>query len=388
MTALDIGASVKPSVGQVAGIPVRNLWLLMLYASELFRQHQRGKISVEQNPDDIPDLVAEILARMVERRLKCNLAFDYRREESVVSRVRGHIDLLRTVRHRLLDRAEIACRFDNLTVDTPRNRFVMAALDAVARIVSRLDLRQRCCALAASLKRLGVSSDRPSRAQISTEHYGRYDAADQAMVAAAHLVFDLMLPTETPGRMWLVAPGRDVAWIRRLYERAVGGFYDVVLSGEGWRVYRSKTINWQVSCKTAGIDRILPTMRTDIVLDHKESHQRIVIDTKFTAILSGGWYRDEVLRSNYIYQIYAYLRSQEGSGDVLADRAAGLLLHPSVGQSVDETVVIQGHAIRFATVDLAASATAIRDQLKGYPDSALKSDAFHIRLGLGARLPD
>ena len=31
----------------------------MLYASELFRQLDRGKIAVEENPDDIPDLVAE-----------------------------------------------------------------------------------------------------------------------------------------------------------------------------------------------------------------------------------------------------------------------------------------------------------------------------------------
>lgn len=48
--------------GHIGRIPVRNLWLLMLYASELFRQLDRGKIAIEENPDDIPDLVAELLA--------------------------------------------------------------------------------------------------------------------------------------------------------------------------------------------------------------------------------------------------------------------------------------------------------------------------------------
>jgi 5-methylcytosine-specific restriction enzyme subunit McrC len=67
-------------------------------------------------------------------------------------------------------------------------------------------------------------------------------------------------------------------------------------------------------------------------------------------------------RSGYVYQIYAYLRSQVGLGDPLADSASGLLLHPSVGD-VDQTAVIQGHSIRFATVDLAASAADVRAQL-------------------------
>ena len=50
------------TLGYIGEIPVRNLWLLMLYASQLFRQiNDLQKREVEDNPDDIPDLVAEIL---------------------------------------------------------------------------------------------------------------------------------------------------------------------------------------------------------------------------------------------------------------------------------------------------------------------------------------
>ena len=104
-------------------------------------------------------------------------------------------------------------------------------------------------------------------------------------------------------------------------------------------------------------------MRTDVVLVHAFTGRRIVIDTKFTSIVTSGRYRDETLRSGYVYQIYAYLQSQFGRGDPLADCASGLLLPPSVGDTVDETVVIQGHGIRFATVDLTASPREIRSQL-------------------------
>jgi 5-methylcytosine-specific restriction enzyme subunit McrC len=183
------------------------------------------------------------------------------------------------------------------------------------------------------------------------------------MVGAAELALDLLLPTEMAGKTRMALPARDSHWIRRLFERAIGGFYSVVLSPQGWMVDTGRYLGWPVKAKTSGIDAILPAMKTDIVLDHPETSQRIVIDTKFTSILAQGQFRDGILKSGYLYQLYAYLRSQEGKGDHLADHAAGLLLHPSVGEMMDETAVIQGHAIRFATVDLAASTQDIRAQL-------------------------
>jgi 5-methylcytosine-specific restriction enzyme subunit McrC len=363
MAASSIDISPHLEIGHIGRIPVRNLWLLMLYASELFRKLNRGKIAIEDNPDDIPDLVAEFLARSVERRLRRNLNFGYRTKVAVLNRVRGHINLLSTERHQLLARGLVACRFEDLTVNTPRNRFVRAALDAIARIVHRPDLAHKCRALSVSLKRLGVTGENPSRSELSADRFGCHDADDQHMTAAAHLAFDLALPTETSGDKHLALPDREITWVRHLYEKAVAGFYDVVLSGAGWHIDAGKTIGWMIEGKTSGIDKILPAMRTDVVLDHHGAGQRIVIDTKFTSILTKGWYREDTLRSGYIYQIYAYLRSQEGTEDPLASHASGLLLHPSIDERVDETVVIQGHALRFATVDLGATASEIRKQL-------------------------
>ena len=350
-------------ISRVGRIPVRNLWLLMLYASDLFRDLEKAKVAVEDNPDDIPDLVAEMLCRKVERRIRRNLTYGYQSREAVLGRVRGRIDLLNTERYRLLDRGKIACRFDELTVDTVRNRLVRAALEEVSKIVRRDALAHRCRAVAASLRRMGVIGERPGRGEVSIDRFGRHDVDDQAMVAAAHLAFNLALPTEAAGAKYLSLPDREITWIRKLYEKGIAGFYDVVLAGEGWRVYAGKTISWPVESKSSGIDKILPSMRTDIVLDNSDAGRRIVIDTKFNSVVTRGWYREETLRSGYTYQIYAYLRSQEGNGDPLTEKASGLLLHPSVGDMVNEAVVIQNHEIRFSTVDLGATAREIREQL-------------------------
>jgi 5-methylcytosine-specific restriction enzyme subunit McrC len=346
--------------GHIGRIPVRNLWLLMLYASELFRSRATGKVGLEDSPEELPDLVARILADAVERRQRRRLSQGYCSRDEVLSRVRGRIDVLRTERHHLLARGLVACHFGELTIDTPRNRFVRAALETISRIVVRKDIAYRCRALAAGMKQQGVAGEAPTRAQMSADRFGRHDAHDQHMVAAARLAMDLALPTESFGGSTLPLPEREATWVRRLFERAIGGFYSVVIEPHGWRVQCGTRLDWQIKGKTGGIDAILPTMRTDVVLDHPTSARRIVVDTKFTAILTRGWFREDSLRSGYVYQVYAYLRSQEGGGDPLAESASGLLLHPSVGEEVDETVVIQGHAIRFATVDLSGTAATMR----------------------------
>jgi 5-methylcytosine-specific restriction enzyme subunit McrC len=358
--------------GYIGRIPLRNLWLLMLYASDLFRSRGIGNVGLEDNPDDLPDLVAEILAHAVEVRQRRRLRLGYRSRDAVLNRVRGRIDLLNTERHQLLDRGLVACRFDELTIDTHRNRFVRAALETISRVARRKDVAHRCRSLANAMKNMGVSGDAPSRTEMSTDRFGRNDADERFMVAAAKLAFDLALPTETAGMNVLTLPDREVTWVRRLFEKAVGGFYDVVLQPQGWRVRCAGTLSWQVEEKTSGIDKIMPAMRTDVVLDHPPTGRRIIIDTKFTSIVTKGWYREETLRSGYVYQIYAYLRSQVGRGDPLADCASGLLLHPSVGEAVDETVIIQGHRIRFATVDLTASPAEIRSQLLRFCEPLLQ----------------
>lgn len=354
-----------PETGYIGRIPVRNLWLLMLYASDLFRAQGSGLVGVEDSPDELPDLIAEILAHSVEKRQRRQLSLGYRRRDAFLNRVRGRIDVLRTERHQLLSRGLVACDFAELTVDTPRNRFVRAALESICSRVRRKDIAHRCRSLAAGMKAMGVSGEVSGRADMSVDLFGRHDADDREMVAAAKLAMDMALPTEMAGDHTLPLPEREVTWVRRLFERAIGGFYSVTLSPLGWRVQCGGTMTWQVDRKTNGIDMILPTMRTDVVLEHKKLERRIVIDTKFTSVVTSGWYREETLRSGYIYQIYAYLRSQTGRGDTLADMASGLLLHPSIGEEVDETAVIQGHSIRFATVDLTMSPPDIRARLLG-----------------------
>jgi 5-methylcytosine-specific restriction enzyme subunit McrC len=222
--------------------------------------------------------------------------------------------------------------------------------------------------MAASLGVAGVRPGRPSRAELASDQIGRNDEADRSMVALARLVFDLSLPTEEAGPEPLVAPDREERWVRKLFERAVLGFARSEFGALG-DVQGGRHLEWQIDSASAKLLSILPGMITDVVVDVGTT-PLLVIDTKFTAITQRGQYDAERLKSGYIYQMYAYLRSQEGRGGRW-EGMSGMLLHPSIGESVEEVAEVQGHRLTFATVDLAAPTRTVIEELRRVLRSAV-----------------
>ncbi len=283
-----IDTDIMPCDRRIGRIPIRNLWLLMLYASDLTRTSGVFDVMTDSDIEDLPDLIATLLANSVERRLRRNLTSGYQTREAVLHRVRGRIDILTTEARQLLRKGEVSCRFEELTNDTPRNRFVRSALVLMAKVVRRDDLRTRCRALAFNLSRVGVGGGCPSHSDMARDQIGRNDADDRFIVALARLAFELALPTEDSGSTALAAPDREEAWVRRLFEKAVLGFARVELVPRGWTVRGGIPLEWQVASPSKGLHAVLPRMITDIMMDPPDSGTRLVIDTKFSSILRTG----------------------------------------------------------------------------------------------------
>ena len=362
MTAAGIIVS-----GSRSRIPVRNLWLLMLYASRLY---QRSEIvrnrGVEENPDDLLELVAEVLVAAVERRLQRSLGRQYRERTATLNRVRGHIDLLATESRMLLAQGRVACRFHELSVDNLCNRTLLTALVLGARHVRDKSLERRARRLADTLAQYGVSRELISVREAAQLSLGRNQRDDVEAVDAAWLVMQMVIPAEHKGWASGREPEREASEIRHLYEAAVRGFYRAVLPPE-WHAVGATQHGWPVVDETAGLRAVLPIMKTDTVLETVD--RPIIVETKFVDALKANQYGTPRLDPKYVYQLYAYVQSQHDR-DELSSTAEGVLLYPVVGQHLDEAATIQGHRYRILTVDLAASASAIRRTLLSVPDPA------------------
>lgn len=356
-----MNAIATPIQNLSAGIPVNNLWLLMLYASE-FRYLIDEYCGTESIDEDVASLVADVLCSQVEARLKRNLTYGYKHSTRDLNRVRGRINVLETYSQQLLQKGKVRCTFEELSVDTLRNRYICAALTRVASLVGKKSLKLRCHKLAQSMIERGVSPMFDVSYHPKNERFGRHELADRKVLTTAELAFNLALINESAINGYFASPDKQAEWVRKLFEKAVGGFYDLKLD-KSWRVKPGKRLNWQIDDASEEIEQLMPSMQLDISLENDELQQRIVIDTKFTSITTKRFHGGESFKSGYIYQLYTYLRSQEVLSEPMSLTSTGMLLHPSVGVNYDEHVTIQGHQLRFCTIDLSRSSMEISHQL-------------------------
>lgn len=345
-------------------IPVRNLWLLQLFASRLYQTRETALSGVESMPDDLPDAVARLLLFEAEQRLRQSLTTGFRRQHDQLRRVRGRIDILDTYRHRCLDRARVSCRFDEIVVDTPGNRMVRAALARAGRIVSDKNLAQQARGLQERFRALGIGDSPPRSADITSLLSDRTLARDRRMLCAAELLLSLQIPAPGGGGRASADVAADDDFLRKLYEHAVRGFYRHRLTPEGWYVRPANHgLEWDIESSSEGLEELLPKMETDIELSERSTGRHIVIDTKFTSVTSPNYQGRQRFKSGHIYQIYAYLMSQRDRRPSDLPRSEGILLYPVVGGHVDEEAVMHGHRMRFYTIDLAAPSDVVVQQL-------------------------
>lgn len=356
--------SNEGSLISTKSITIRNIWLLMLYASENFAhfEHTRTRGSKETliENEHIPDIVAEILLYFTQERLLRGLTHSCLTREADVTRVRGSINILRTATRKLLVQGKVACRFYAHTLNTPRNCLIKAALEKGANL-ARSPIAEACRTYANILNHMGVTGNLPDRYTLSKSTDSINTREERFVLSAARLMLDMALPQTLPGQNYLPLPQYTEEKLRKLFEKAIRGFYRVTVS-DTWHVAPGNvTPKWAHSDVSPGLDSCLPRMELDVILRRRSDNYKVIIDTKFTPLLKQGYYRNESLSSTYIYQMYAYLRTQEGSPD--SQHATGILLHPSLGETQIHSCIIQGHTFIFATINLNAHASDIRKDL-------------------------
>jgi 5-methylcytosine-specific restriction enzyme subunit McrC len=345
----------------VSGVPIRNVWHMLLYAWNEVPIHRHSNVEVDQSPS-LDALLATILASLMKQRLRIGLGRSYIDEEQLLRGIRGRIDFTESLKRLAFENGQAYCKYQSFTRNAPKNQIVRSTLMRLVQTGHFGPDNARAEELRQSLRRLvrdldGVDVIEVNSASIRRQHLGRNDADYRLMLAICDLVHQRQMPTEQVGSRRLVGLDRDSLTLHKIFERFVANFYRFQL--RRWTLRAQHTLHWH----TAKTSQFLPAMVADLLLENRDDGQSIVLDTKFTPnCLTRGWSDKLVFDSSHLYQMYAYLRSQEHRSHTLRF-ASGILLYPTVQGELSEHIEVQGHLIRFETIDLSEPWKAIETKL-------------------------
>jgi 5-methylcytosine-specific restriction enzyme subunit McrC len=307
--------------------------------------------------DDAPTLdalLAVILIKSVQQRMRIGLGRGYVPASKRLRAVRGRVDFAESLKQQSFVYGEANCDFQQYSVNEPRNQILRSTLARLVKVGEFGPVESWADEIRYGLRRLAHNLNEVEIVDLNLESIRRYIAAQnendyRLMLFICEMIWMKQMPHEEAGTQPLPKIDRDSLVLHRIYERFVANFYRTHL--KGWDVQAQKRLDWHA--QEAG--EHLPSMIPDLILQKKGTGQMIILDTKFTAgsLVENQWGKS-VYDSSHLYQLYAYLRSQEQLS-VGYRTAQGILLYPVVQGKLSEHVQLQDHLIRIETVDLSSA---------------------------------
>lgn len=236
--------------------------------------------------EDLLEVVIRLFADRLLEAARRGLPHRYRLIEDDLPLLRGKLMIRRQLIHHAVRPDRLACQFDELSVDTPLNRVLKAAVSRLAFATRSAANARRLSELAARFEFVGSSSD-PRQEQVSLD---RTNTAFHRLHRLAHQLLGGDWQTTTTGGhdgFALLFPMND------LFEEFIGRNTRVALAPRPVRLQHTDRHALQGN---------LFALRPDIVVDNE-----IVIDTKWKALASNG--QTCGVDQSDVYQMLAYARA-------------------------------------------------------------------------------
>lgn len=335
------------------GIPIRNLWHMLLYAWNEIPMQKHWVLADAEHAPTLEALLASILMKLMRGRVRIGLGRDYVDEEGTLQGIRGRINFADSLKRRTFERGQASCEFESYSANAVRNQIIRTTLARLTQTGQFGPDADSANQLRHGIRRLTRSLDGIDLIQLTPDlihrqQLGRNDSDYRLMLSICALILQRQMPIESAGGHHVPALDRDALILYKVYERFVANFYRIHL--HGWNVSAQKRLEWHE--KQA--NKYLPSMQPDLVLHERSSSRLIILDTKFTAhsFIDNQWGK-QVFDSSHLYQLYAYLKSQEHVSD--AHRTGtGILLYPTIHDSFSERIELQDHVMRVESIDLGA----------------------------------
>lgn len=320
-------------------IPIQNIYYLLCYAWN--KLDEAEVVDVKSiNSTELIDLFAKVLINGTSHLLKRGIDRNYIEYEDSLRTIKGKLNISVSCRNNLLKNGMAYCHFDEMNHNILHNQILKVTILNLIR-AKQLDtsLREQLVNLYRYFYQ--IESIQLSYKAFRSVRLHRNNFFYLFLLNICELIYENLLVDENSGETRFKDFIRDEKKMAYVFEEFVRNFYKMELTD--CEVYR-EDLYWG-----GEKNNLLPKMQTDISI--KTAERKIIIDTKYYKEALTTNYDREKIRSNNLYQIYAYLRQVEYK-DELSKNADGILLYPTVEDEISFSTEIEGHSIRIETINL------------------------------------
>ena len=275
--------------------------LVRMLAVTLRLRVATGEITaLETQRHDLLELLIRLFAVRLVAAVRRGLPRHYRQRGEDLKLMRGRLNVTRQLTRLAIRSDLLACRFDELSVDTPLNRVLKAAVAVLAGITRSAATARLLAELAARLEFVGDTPD-PLREPV------RLDRTNTAY-HQLHRLARLFLARDWQSTAGGAAPGFALVFaMNELFEEYIGR--SVRRAVAPWRVHLQHSRHWAIDTANGPLFRLKP----DILVETPDG--QIVLDTKWKRLDP----RETTLNveSPDIYQMQAYAHAYDAARLVL-----------------------------------------------------------------------
>lgn len=336
-----------------SSIIIKNIYYMLSYA---FRNLSEGVYEDlgKEEFENIHNLFAAILARGIGRQLKQGLYREYITFNEDLPVLRGKIDVAGTIKNRMAQKRSLSCEYDELSENNLLNQILKTTSLILIKNES-VDSEYRNELKKEILYFSDVDLIEPSVIKWAGIKLHRNNVAYGLLLGICQLVLEGMLLNTTDGD-YRLSSFIDDQRMCRLYEKFILEYYS-----KEWPAVKAYApeIKWALD---DGFGTMLPTMQSDIVLEHNA--KMLVIDAKYYGKILQTQFDVDTIRSNNLYQIFTYVKNMAiNKGDSV--KVSGMLLYAKTDKGIqpDSTYQMSGNQISVLTLDLNTEFQYISEQL-------------------------
>ncbi|MDO9626538.1 MAG: 5-methylcytosine-specific restriction endonuclease system specificity protein McrC [Methanobacteriaceae archaeon] len=343
-------------------IPIKNIYYMLSYSYKNLKIDNNIKKESERF-ENIYELLSRVLISGANNLIKRGFCKEYLTKDEDTNNIRGKINITKTIKRQTHTYKRLNCLYDEFSEDVLFNSIIKTTIN---NLIIIKDLNKE---LKGELNKLTLFFDSVTSIDLNKRVFGlilwnRNNQHYKLLINICELIFKLELPDESKDgeihfKNFIKRHEKEMA---NLFENFVFNYYKKEFKD---LKVRKSHINWYLDSEYENNSKnnLLPTMRTDIVLENKDleptNPKQLIIDTKFYSNILSTFHEKSSLNSGNLYQIYSYVNNSLFPGEI-----RGMLLYAALGEEIDLEYKIGEHIIYIKTLNLNQDWGGIDKRLK------------------------